>query len=425
MGIDNGDFNLSLHRVTPMSHTPTPPRLMLYLEWILLGITAITTVTISLLDVSLGLPVWTLLCIGFLAVSGIRDCPGKSLEQRWLMLAEFGLILLPHWAGDRIPNFPILGMLLVLRSARRLRLLGRYAVAAGVYLFHVLVLFAAEAAPATTFIRMFGTVPKIPNSPANILILKLNAALYYGVMLAFVLLLVNSLVSERQNREYLSATLTQLRQYALRIEDQAALQERNRIAREIHDALGHTLTAQSVQLDGGLVLLNQAKFEQANAFFNTAKALCVQALREVRQSVSVLRREGLSGQSLEAAIAVLVEEFKTTSTITIDGSINVPRSLPAELSFTLYRIVQAALTNIIRHSGATEATLQLTTHNQTLYLVIKDNGRGFNLTQNSTGFGLQGMRERTLALNGQFHLFSEPKAGCLLTIQIPLQSTLP
>ena len=326
--------------------------------------------------------------------------------------------------GDRIPNFPILGMVLVLRSARRLKLPGRYAVAAGVYLFHVLVLFASETAPATTFIRMFGTVPKIPNSPTNILILKLNAALYYGVMLAFVLLLVNSLVSERQNREYLSATLAQLRQYALRIEDQAALQERNRIAREIHDALGHTLTAQSIQLDGGIVLLNQAKVEQANTFFNTAKSLCTQALQEVRQSVAVLRRECLSGQSLEMAIAVLVDEVKVTSTMTIHGSVDVPRSLPSELSSTLYRIVQAALTNIIRHSGATETMLQITTRSQMLYLVIKDNGQGFNPTQNSTGFGLQGMRERTLALSGQFHLFSEPEAGCLITVQFPLPSPL-
>lgn len=188
--------------------------------------------------------------------------------------------------------------------------------------------------------------------------------------------------------------------------------------------MGHTLTAQSVQLDGGLHLLNINQIEQADVFFKTAKSLCIQALKEVRQSVSVLRRDCLAGQSLDEAIAALVDDFKATTTITIDWSINVSRSLPFELNSALYRIVQAALTNIIRHSVATEATLQITAHSQTLYLVVKDNGRGFKPTQNSIGFGLQSMRERTLALGGQFHLLSEPGAGCLITIQIPLPSPL-
>lgn len=423
MGIDNG-VNFSLQRVTPMLRQPTPPRLMLYLEWILLGITAITTVIISLLAAPPRFPVWAMSCIAVLAALGLRNPPGRYLDRCWLTLAEFGLILLPHLTGDRIPNFPLLGVVLVLRSAQRFRPPGRYAVATGVYLSHLLILFLPESAAAATFVQAFSFVHEIPNSPFNALILKLNAALHYSMMLSFVLLLINSLVSERQNREYLSATLTQLRQYALRIEDQAALQERNRIAREIHDALGHTLTAQSVQLEGGLVLLNQTKLDQASSFFNTAKSLCAQALQEVRQSVSVLRRDCLAGQSLEEAIAALVYEIKATSAITIDWSIDVPRSLPSELRSTLYRILQAALTNIIRHSGATKATLQVTTHSQTLYLVIKDNGRGFKPTQNSTGFGLQSMRERTVALSGQFHLFSEPGAGCLITLQIPLPSPL-
>ena len=70
-------------------------------------------------------------------------------------------------------------------------------------------------------------------------------------------------MSESQSREQLSSTLTRLRQYSLKKEDQATLQERNRIAREIHDTLGHTLTAQSIQLDSGLLLLNTDKTEQA------------------------------------------------------------------------------------------------------------------------------------------------------------------
>ena len=240
------------------------------------------------------------------------------------------------------------------------------------------------------------------------------------MILSFIWLFVNALVSEHQARERLSVTLSQLRDYSLRIEDQATLQERNRIAREIHDALGHTLTAQSVQLDSGLHLLNTNKIEQASNFFNTAKSLCAQALQEVRQSVAMLRSDCLLGNSLESAIATLLKEFKTTTTITPHISINLPQTFFSEISATVYRIVQAALTNIMLHSHATEVMLQITVQSDTLYIVLKDNGQGFNLAQNPTGFGVPGMRERTLALNGKFNLISEPGAGCLITVQIPL-----
>ncbi|MEM9809377.1 MAG: sensor histidine kinase, partial [Cyanobacteria bacterium P01_D01_bin.56] len=202
------------------------------------------------------------------------------------------------------------------------------------------------------------------------------------------------------------------------------LQERNRIAREIHDALGHTLTAQSVQLDSGLHLLNTNQTQEASNFFGTAKSLCAQALQEVRQSVAMLRSDCLLGNSLESAIATLIKEFQTTTAVTPVVTIDIPQLCPTEISSTVYRIVQAALTNTILHSHATEVMLQITIHSDTLYIVIKDNGKGFNPAQNSTGFGILGMRERALALNGQFNLISEPGAGCLITVQIPLSGKI-
>jgi len=396
------------------------PRLLLILEWILLGIAVFLTSIVWRLDVLPQSPVLTMVCIGVIALLGLK--PLKGYHPLGYTLVEFGLIGLPGLVSQSIITMPILGAVLVLRSAQRFSLLGRLAVAGGVYTLFILNLFVLN----TTFVNPLNVWLNSPALPSdtNIFFFKLCSVIYYGMILSFVWLFVNALVSERQGRERLSVTLSQLRNYSLQIEDQAILQERNRIAREIHDALGHTLTAQSVQLDSGLHLLNRDQIEQADIFFKTAKLLCAQGLEEVRQSVSVLRQDCLIGQSLEAAIATLVDEFKATSTITIYWSIEVSRSLPSKLSSTLYRIVQAALTNIIRHSGATEATLQVNTHSQTLYLVIKDNGRGFNPTQNSTGFGLQGMQERTLALSGQFHLFSEPGAGCLITVQIPLSNPL-
>ncbi|MEO0759900.1 MAG: sensor histidine kinase [Cyanobacteria bacterium J06648_16] len=400
----------------------TLPRILLILELMLLGVAIFLASIAWVIDVFPQLPVLTIVCVGVIALLGLKPINNKRFYAVGYTLVEFGLIGLPVLVGKSIVTFPILGAVLVLRSAQRFSLLGRLGVAVGVYALFIFNLFILN----TTFINPLNLWLGSPVLPTdtNLLFFKLCSIIYYGMILAFVWLFVNALVSENQGRERLAVTLSQLRDYSLRVEDQAALQERNRIAREIHDALGHTLTAQSVQLDSGLHLLDTNQIGQADVFFKRAKSLCAQALQEVRQSVSVLRRDCLAGQSLEEAIAALVGEFKATSTITIDWSIDVPRSLPSELNSTLYRIIQAALTNIIRHSSATEATLQITTHSQTLYLVIKDNGRGFKPTQNSTGFGLQGMQERTLALSGRFHIFSEPGAGCLITVQIPLPSPL-
>lgn len=406
-----------------MQRQQTSPHLMLYLEWILLAIATVTTTIIESLDVSSRFPFLAIACMGALAVLGLRPPSHEHLLRQGFTLAEFGLILLPYFTGDLIPTFPVLGLVLVIRSAQRFALPGRLKVAAGVYASYIFTLFFWKGGFATSLSQAFGLDYVIPRSSFNLLVLKFNAAIHYGMVLTFTLLLVNSLMSERENRKQLSLALTQLRKYALQIEDQATLQERNRIAREIHDALGHTLTAQSVQLDSGLLLFETPQTEQARSFFNTAKSLCTQALQEVRQSVSTLRSDCLLGNSLEEAVMALVRDLKATTAIAPEITIELLQPLSSEVSSSVYRIIQAALTNIICHSAATEMTLQLTTHNRTLYLVIKDNGRGFNPAQNSTGFGIQGMRERALALEGQFHLFSEPGEGCLITVQIPLSQS--
>ncbi|MEM1256615.1 MAG: sensor histidine kinase [Cyanobacteria bacterium P01_H01_bin.21] len=404
-----------------MLRLPALPRLMLILEWILLGVAVFSASIIGVIDVSPQFPVLTMVCMGVFAMMGLEPLWLKPLKHSHTIgytLVEFGLIGLPLFFGKSMVTFPHVGMVLVLRSAQRFGLWGRLGVAVGAYALFVLNLFVLK----TTFINPLSLVTgnNILPTDINLLTLKLVATVYFGMMLCFILLFVNALVSEHQGRERLSITLSQLRDYSLRIEDQAALQERNRIAREIHDSLGHTLIAQSVQLDSGLHLLSTHQIEPADTFFHTAKLLCAQALQEVRQSVVMLRSDYLRDNSLESAIATLIQDFQTTTAIIPEMMIDVSQPFSLEISSTAYRIVQAALTNITRHSNATAVTLQITTRSGMLYIVIKDNGQGFNLAQNSTGFGLLGMRERAMALNGQFNLISEPGAGCLITVQIPL-----
>jgi signal transduction histidine kinase len=99
--------------------------------------------------------------------------------------------------------------------------------------------------------------------------------------------------------------------------------------------------------------------------------------------------------------------------------IQVSQGLPGDIAIALYRIMQEAMTNIAKHSQATQVNLTLNETLKELELIVEDNGRGFDPTQNTTGFGLQSMRERTEALDGLFYLNSQPGQGCRLHLNIP------
>ena len=406
----------------------TSSRLMLYLEWMLLGITAFTTIVAALIDISSRFPIVAIVCIVTLALMGFKLPKNQLFHQILYILVEFALVWLPFFNGDSVPTFQLLGAVIVIRSRQMFKLPGHLIVTGGVFLYFVCTALIWQQ---NLFVGICGRVVRqiqLPNqiqyNTRNVLILKLSTSVYFGLILVFLLLLINALLAERQSREKLSVALTQIRQYALQIEDQATLEERNRIAREIHDALGHTLTAQSIQLDSGLLFLHSHRSEEAGSFFTTAKALCTQALQEVRQSVTTLRSDYLSEKPLKISIATLIKNFQTATNIIPSSTVSLSQAVPHEVSSAVYRIVQEALTNITRHSAATEVTIQLVNREQTLYILIKDNGKGFNPEENSTGFGIQGMRERTMVLDGQFNLVSQPGTGCLITVQIPLPRLL-
>lgn len=387
---------------------------MLYLEWILLGITLLGQIRptrFGINETTLSLSILTLICFGLM---GLKLPTEKTRDKVLYTGLEFGLLFLTLLLDSRTGFFPLLGLIIAIRSCLIFQQVGRLIVAGLVFTAFLLTLFIRVPA-----VRSMKHGP-VPDYIANtILTLKLNTAVSFGLTLLFILLLVNALLAERQSREKILLANAQLRQYALRIEDQATLQERNRIAREIHDALGHALIAQSIQLENALLFL-PAGAEKTASFLREAKQLGSTALQEVRRSVSTLRSDVLQGQSLEAALLKAVSEFRQTTGIVPQCRIYLPQAIPNEISTTLYRIVQESLTNICKHSNATAITIHIQEIAGVIHLQIDDNGRGFNPEQNTTGFGLQGMRERTAALGGQFFLASQPTKGCRITVSIPL-----
>jgi signal transduction histidine kinase len=389
---------------------------LLYLEWALLGVAALSELLLTPTPRVRQFPMATLLSIAGLWLMGLRLPAGRPAIQKLLYTGlEFWLIVLAGGLSPRgIRLFPFLYLVLVIRSCLLFKLPGR-----------LMVTGLAFSAFLLTLLYRMQTL-NLPGRPMVqdrirflILNLTLNAALLFGLILILVLFLINALLAERESRDKLAIANEQLRQYALRIEDQATLQERNRIARDIHDSLGHALTGLNIQLEGALKLW-QTNPTKAQAFLAEAKRLGSTALQAVRQSVATLRSDPLQGQSLELAIARLAQEFQQTTGILPTCDVKLTRSLPSEVKTAVYRIIQESLTNICKHAAASAVQIQVETAKDLLLLQVRDNGNGFEVNENTTGFGVQGMQERSLVLGGHFTIESQPGSGCRILAKLPL-----
>jgi signal transduction histidine kinase len=254
----------------------------------------------------------------------------------------------------------------------------------------------------------------------------LHDTLLFCLILAFVLLLTNAVISERQGRRKLALAHEQLYQYSLQIEDQATLQERARIAREIHDSLGHLLTAQSIQLESALLFL-RSNLDEVETFLLDSQRLGKNAMLEVRQALEMLQSDALQGRTLSEAISDLITDFSRMNGFYPDCTIDTPSTIPKRIQVAVYRISEEALTNIYKYSNATQVKIELTTKPLEsrldalgVFLQIEDNGKGFNIGQNATGYGLRGMRERAESLGGELKLISQLNEGCQVSVYFPL-----
>jgi len=228
----------------------------------------------------------------------------------------------------------------------------------------------------------------------------------------------NQLQIQRLQTE-LQRSLEQERALNQRIEELATIEERNRIARDIHDSLGHALVALNIQMETALTLWKDNP-DKAYEFLVEAKQLGSEALQATRQSVADIRFDPLKGRSLDEAIIALTEEFQRTTNIQPQCTIALSPNVSTKLSTILYRIVQEGLTNICKHADATSVSIELHSSGTDLSLTLQDNGKGFKLDEHRSGFGLQGMQERVAVLGGQLEIISEPGAGCQVRALLPV-----
>jgi two-component system, NarL family, sensor kinase len=201
-----------------------------------------------------------------------------------------------------------------------------------------------------------------------------------------------------------------------------AVEERNRLAREIHDTLAQGLTATALQLESADALLD-AGSEKVHQSLRRALSLTRSNLEEARRSVLDLRAAPLDGRPLSEALKALVERWEAETNIAARyRAVNGSRPLPPRVEAALYRICQEALANILRHAGADRASVQFVSTPERVRLVVQDNGRGFDASEvPPDSHGLIGMRERAEMLGGTLEVQSEAGGGTRIAATVPLE----
>lgn len=242
---------------------------------------------------------------------------------------------------------------------------------------------------------------------------------------SFIYILIAYIVSrfvtvQQQQADELHLANLQLRQYAIMSEELATSRERNRLARELHDTLSHTLSASTIQVEA-IDTIWESNPQQAHEMLATMRTTLRDGLSETRRALKSLRSSTIEDMGLELAVRHLVtsiqERHLVKVELTLDGHWD---NVPVSVSQCVYRVVQEALNNVVQHSQASLVTIDLRRVKRHITLEIKDNGHGFDLKDVDTNahFGIIGMKERVRMINGQFTLESSMNAGTKVCLQV-------
>ena len=233
----------------------------------------------------------------------------------------------------------------------------------------------------------------------------------------------------RTEAEELAAQLAdanrRLGDYAVQAEELATIQERNRLAREIHDNIGHYLTVVNVQINAARALIG-VDSNRADAALDKAGRLTQEGLVAIRQSISSLRESPLGRRSLPEAVAALIAETQAAGIVAELRVAGLPRPLDTRHELTLYRAAQEGLTNVRKHARASRVDLILDYRDPALVsLEVCDNGVGHTGNEATPGFGLLGLQERARQLGGETATRTAVGDGYCLTISLPTITSEP
>jgi two-component system, NarL family, sensor histidine kinase UhpB len=195
--------------------------------------------------------------------------------------------------------------------------------------------------------------------------------------------------------------------------------ERRRIARELDDGVGQTLTAVMLQVEGLAATIPDELRQQLEEMRETAR----HGTEDVRRIAGRLRPEALDDLGLQSALAALATAFAEHSRIHVERRLEYVRPLSEEEELVIYRIAQEALTNVARHAGATEVQLRLDQANGQVVLTVRDDGRGLSPAALLSSHGIRGMRERAMLIGARLTIAGPPDGGAIVQLSIEADRT--
>jgi signal transduction histidine kinase len=232
------------------------------------------------------------------------------------------------------------------------------------------------------------------------------------------------MAAQRQQRRELQHANQQLLGYTITLEQLTTSRERNRLARELHDTLAHTLSGLAVQL-GAIKALWKRDEPEAQNKLDDAISTARSGLNETRRALQSLRAEPLEDLGLGLAIKELAKSASARcgASVTLEMP-ELSDKLPPNISQAFYRAAQETLENIVRHSEATHVTLMMTYANEVLTLQITDDGIGFNPEDiESDTYGLRGLQERAELIGGRCVIDSRPGQSTTITFSAGVNPT--
>jgi signal transduction histidine kinase len=262
---------------------------------------------------------------------------------------------------------------------------------------------------------LFSRLETINFETLPILGLPLIRAFAFGMIGHIVTRLITT--QRQQESKLLSANL-KLSEYAVTLEQLATSRERNRLARDLHDTLAHTLSGLTVNLEAIKILLGEGHPEITerldDALHNTRIGLT-----DTRRALRDLRVKQVEDLGLKLALENLYQEAADREDLLLD--LHLPEILPEssiQIEQVYYRIAQESLTNIIRHASATSISLKLYLDESKYTMIIEDDGKGFDPDQQADPdkLGLRGMKERAVELGCKLSITSQPDAGTKITL---------
>jgi len=198
---------------------------------------------------------------------------------------------------------------------------------------------------------------------------------------------------------------------ALRVQED----ERSRIARELHDEVGQTLTGVMLQVEGLAAKIPKELREQLDELRETARS----GTEDVRRIARQLRPEALEDLGLRSALASLATSFGEQAGIQIQRRLEPDVALSEEQELVIYRVAQEALTNVARHADARRVELSLDDVSGQTVLIVRDDGRGLSPGTLPSSRGIRGMRERAMLIGAQLEINSQPGGGTEIRLSIP------